>query len=146
MQFGVHVVTIERLVRRLREPIRDADRSRSRRQRVTSRRQYMAMRLAHLRNRHVTATITVISTVCNHNRHIHPKIVRNRFREVYVWHVFFAFVYLSLVHVARIVWIVCVGLLRDDLQRDMVTVFIFTDDVSVHFFSSVRVTFDCRGY
>ena len=55
--FGVHVSTIERLVRRLRETGRDADRPRSGRPRVTSQRQDRAIRLAHLRNRHLTATV-----------------------------------------------------------------------------------------
>jgi hypothetical protein len=40
-----------------------------------------AIHLAHLRNRHVTATETALTTVGNHNRHIHPKTVRNRLRE-----------------------------------------------------------------
>jgi hypothetical protein len=30
---------------------------------------------------HVTATETALTTVGNHNRHIHPKTVRNRLRE-----------------------------------------------------------------
>jgi hypothetical protein len=48
--------------------------------------------LAHLRNRHVTVTETALTTVGNHNRHIHPKTVRNRLREfglrarrLYIW-------------------------------------------------------------
>ena len=77
--FGVHVSTIERLVRRLRETGRVADRPRS--GRVTSQRQDRAIRLAHLRNRHLTATETAVNTVGSHNRPIHPKIVRNRLRE-----------------------------------------------------------------
>jgi hypothetical protein len=40
-----------------------------------------AIHLAHLRNRHVTATETALTTVGNHNRHIHPKTVRNQLRE-----------------------------------------------------------------
>ena len=80
MQFGVNVSTIERLVRlvrRLRETGRVADRPR-----VTSLRQDRAIRLSHLHNRHVTATETASNTVGNHNRHNHPKTVRNRLREV----------------------------------------------------------------
>ena len=50
--FGVNISTIERLVRRLRETGHLADRPRSGRPRVTSRRQDRA----HLRNRHLTAT------------------------------------------------------------------------------------------
>ena len=79
--FGVQVSTIERLVRRLREKGRVADRPRSGRPRVTSQRQDRAIRLAHLRNRHLTATETAVNTVGSHNRRIHPKTVRNRLRE-----------------------------------------------------------------
>ena len=79
--FGVHVSTIERLFRRLRETGRVADRPRSGRLRVTSQRQDRAIRLAHLRNRHLTATETAVNTVGSHNRRIHPQIVRNRLRE-----------------------------------------------------------------
>jgi transposase len=77
LQFGVNVSTIERLVRRLRDTGRVADRPR-----VTMPRQDRAIRLAHLRNCHVTATETALTTVDNHNRHIHQKAVRNRLREI----------------------------------------------------------------
>ena len=73
--------TIERLVRRLRETGRVADRPRSGRPRVTSQRQDRAIRLPHLRNRHLTATETAVNTVGSHNRRIHPKTVRNRLCE-----------------------------------------------------------------
>jgi transposase len=76
LQFGVNVSTIERPVRRLRDTGRVADHPR-----VTTPRQDRAIRLVHLRNRHVTATETASTTVGNHNRHIHPKTVRNRLRE-----------------------------------------------------------------
>ena len=66
--FGVNVSTIERLVRRLRETGHLADRPRSGRPRVTSRRQDRTIRLAHLRNRHLTATETALNTVGKHNR------------------------------------------------------------------------------
>ena len=79
--FDVHVSTTERLVRRLKETGRVADRPRSGRPRVTSQRQDRAIRLAHLRNRHLTATETAVNTVGSHNRRIHPKTVRNRLRE-----------------------------------------------------------------
>ena len=79
--FGVHASTIERLVRRLRETGRVADRPRSGRPRVTSQRQDRAIRLAQLRNRRLTATETAVNTVGSHNRRIHPKTVRNRLRE-----------------------------------------------------------------
>ena len=79
--FGVHVSTIERLVRRLRETGRVADRPRSGRPSVTSQRQDRAIRLAHLRNRHLTATEIAVNTVSSHNRRIHPETIRNRLRE-----------------------------------------------------------------
>jgi transposase len=81
LQFGVNVSTVERLVRRLRDTGRVADRSRLGRPRVTTPCQDRAIRLNHLRNRHVTATETALTTVGNHNRHIHPKTVRNLLRE-----------------------------------------------------------------
>ena len=77
--FGVHVSTIERLVQRLRETGRVADRPRSGHPRVTSQRLDRAIRLAHLHNRHLTET--AVNTVGSHNRRIHPKTVRNRLRE-----------------------------------------------------------------
>ena len=40
-----------------------------------------AIHLAHLRNRHVTATEINLTTIGNHYRHIHPKTVRNRLHE-----------------------------------------------------------------
>ena len=48
---------------------------------MTSQRQDRAIRLAHLRNRHLTAKKTAVNTVGSHNRRIHPKTVRNRLRE-----------------------------------------------------------------
>ena len=80
--FGVNVSTIERLVRRLRETGHLADRPRSGRPRVTSRRQDRTIRLAHLRNRHLTATETALNTVGTHNRQISPKSVGSRLREI----------------------------------------------------------------
>ena len=80
--FGVNVSTIERLVRRLRETGHSADRPRSGRPRVTSRRQDRTIRLAHLRNRHLTATETALNTVGTHNRQISPKTVGSRLREI----------------------------------------------------------------
>jgi transposase len=58
LQFGVNVSTVERLVRRLRNTRRVADRPRRGRPRITTPRQDRAICLAHLRNRHVTATET----------------------------------------------------------------------------------------
>ena len=80
MQFGVNVSAIERLVGRLRETGRLADRPRTGCPRVTTR-QDRVIRLAHLRNKYVTATETANKTIGNYNRHIHPKTVRNRLRE-----------------------------------------------------------------
>ena len=80
--FGVNVSTIEHLVRRLRETGHLADRPRSGRPRVTSRRQDRTFRLAHLRNRHLTATETALNTVGTHNRQISPKTVGSRLREI----------------------------------------------------------------
>ena len=80
--FGVNISTIERLVRRLRETGHLADRPRSGRPRVTSRRQDRTIRLAHLRNRHLTATETALNTVGTHNRQISPKTVGSRLREI----------------------------------------------------------------
>ena len=79
--FGVNVSTIERLVRRLRETGHLADRPRSARPRVTSRHQDRTIRLAHLRNRHLTATETALNTVGTHNRQISPKTVGSRLRK-----------------------------------------------------------------
>ena len=57
-----------------------ADRPRSGRPRVTSRRQDRTIRLAHLRN-HLTATETALNTVGTHNQQISPKTVGSRLRE-----------------------------------------------------------------
>ena len=80
--FGVNVSTIERLVRRLRETGHLADRPRSGRPCVTSRRRDRTIRLAHSRNRHLTATETALNTVGTHNRQISPKTVGSRLREI----------------------------------------------------------------
>ena len=76
----MNVSTIERLVRRLRDTGRVADRPRE-----TTPRQDRDIRLAHLRNRHVIATETALSTVGNHNRHIHVYIRRGeRFADAFI--------------------------------------------------------------
>ena len=80
--FGVNVSTIERLVRCLRETGHLADRPRSGCPRVKSRRQDRTIRLAHLRNRHLTATETALNTVGTHNRQISPKTVGSRLCEI----------------------------------------------------------------
>ena len=48
---------------------------------MTSQGQDRAIRLAHLRNHHLTATETAVKTVGSHNRRIHSKTVWNRLRE-----------------------------------------------------------------
>ena len=68
--FGVNVCTIERLVRRLRETGRLADRPRSGRPRVTSRRQDRYIVVSHMRNRRLTAVESVLNTQGNHGRPI----------------------------------------------------------------------------
>ena len=98
--FGVHVFTIERLVRRLRETGRVADRPQSGRPRVTSQRQDRAIRLAHLRNRHLTSTETAVNTVGSHNRRIHPKTASLVYEPIVLTSVCH-----SIGHVARVVWL-----------------------------------------
>ena len=49
---------------------------------MTSRRQDRTIRLAHLRNRHLTATETALNTVGMHNRQISPKTVGSRLSEI----------------------------------------------------------------
>ena len=78
---GVYVSTIERLVGRLRETGRLADRLLSECSRVTSRHPDRAIRLAHVRNCHLTATETTLNTVSTRNRNISKKTVRNRLCE-----------------------------------------------------------------
>lgn len=80
-QFRVHKSTISRLVSRLNATGRVDDQPRSGRPRVTSRRQDRVLRLAHLRNRRLTAAETARNTIGNHNRRIHPQTVINRLRE-----------------------------------------------------------------
>ena len=62
----MHFSNIERLVRRLRETGRVADRPQSGRPRVTSQRQDRAIRIAHLRNRHLTALNNIAGRVGEH--------------------------------------------------------------------------------
>ena len=49
---------------------------------MTSRCQDRKIRLAHLRNCHLTATETALNTVGTHNRQISPKTVGSRLREI----------------------------------------------------------------
>ena len=77
LQFGVNVSTRERLT----DTGRVADRPRRGHPRVTTPRQDRTIHLAYLHIRHVTATEIALTAVCNHNRHIHSKTVRNRLRE-----------------------------------------------------------------
>ena len=80
--FGVNVSTIERLVRRLRETGRLADRPRSGRPRVTSRRQDRYIVVSHVRNRRLTAVESALIVRGNHGHPISLKTVRNQSREV----------------------------------------------------------------
>jgi transposase len=116
LQFGVNVSVIERLVRRLRDTGRVADRPQWGRLRVMTPRQDRAIRLAHLRNRHVTATETALTTVGNHNCHIHPKTVRNRLHEFGLQLVDLILVLFSLVHVARVIWLGWRHMVPDNFQ------------------------------
>ena len=45
-------------------------------------RQHRTIRLAHLRNRHLTATETALNTVGTHNQQISPQTVGSRLREI----------------------------------------------------------------
>ena len=104
--FGEHVSTIERLVRRLRETGRVADRLRSGRPRVTSQRQDRDIRLDHLRNRHLTVTETAVNTVGSHNRRIHPKTIRNWLRNLVYEPVVLTSVYHSIAcRARRMAWV-----------------------------------------
>ena len=49
---------------------------------MTSRRRDRTIRLAHLRNRHLTATETALNTVGTHNRQISPTSVGSRLRKI----------------------------------------------------------------
>ena len=73
VQFGVNVRSIQPLVIRLRVTGRVADRPRFGRPRVTSRREDRTIRLAHLRDCHLTATETARNTIGTHNHPIHAK-------------------------------------------------------------------------
>ena len=65
---SVNVSTIERLVRRLRETWRLADRPRSGRPRVTSRHQDRYIVVSHMRNRRLTAVECALNIRGNHGR------------------------------------------------------------------------------
>jgi hypothetical protein len=84
--------------------------------RVMTPRQDRAIRLAHLRNRHVTATETALTTVGNHNCHIHPKTVRNRLHEFGLQLVDLILVLFSLVHVAHVIWLGWRHMVPDNFQ------------------------------
>ena len=96
--FGVNVSTIERLVRRLREIGYLADRPRSGRPRVTSRRQDRTIRTF------LTATETALNTVGTHNLQISPKTVGSRLREIDLRALVHTLVCLWPRHVGCVVW------------------------------------------
>jgi hypothetical protein len=77
--------------------------------RVMTPRQDRTIHLAHLQNRHVTATETTLTKVGNHNCHIHPKAVRNRLCDL-------TLVFLSLVHVAHVIWLGWQHMVPDNFQ------------------------------
>ena len=80
--FDVNVSTIERLVRRLRETWRLADRPRSGRPRVTSH-QDRHIVVSHMPNdRRLTAIECALNIRGNHGRPINSKTARNRLREL----------------------------------------------------------------
>ena len=112
--FGVNVSTIERLVRRLRETGHLADRPRSGRPRVTSRRQDRTIRLAHLRNRHLTATETALNTVGTHNRQISPNVGGSGDE-------FFLRTSLSSLSIAQMVDVVCTDVAENDLPTPVLS-------------------------
>ena len=109
LQFGVNFSTIECLVRCPRDTGRVADRPQRGRLRVTTPHQDRTIHLAHLQNRHVTATETTLTKVGNHNCHIHPKAVRNRLCDL-------TLVFLSLVHVAHVIWLGWQHMVPDNFQ------------------------------
>ena len=69
-QFGVHELTISRLVQRLRATGRLTDRPRSGSLRVTTQRQDRRIRLVYLRNRLRTATETAREVIGTHGRRV----------------------------------------------------------------------------
>lgn len=79
-RLGVAQSTVFRLKQRLQTTGSVADRPRSGRPRETTLRQDRAIRLAHLRNRFLTAAETASTTPGRHNNRIHPGTVRNRLR------------------------------------------------------------------
>ena len=91
-------------VRRLRERGGVAERSRSGRPSVTLRHQNMDFRLLRLRNRHLTAIQTALTTVGTCNRPVHRRIVRNPLGEAGIRHAVFMSVHLWIRHVACVVW------------------------------------------
>ena len=80
--FGVNFSTIKLLVRRLLETGRLADRPRSGRPRVTSRRQDRYIVVSHMRNRRLTAVECALNIRGIHGRPINSKTVKNRLREL----------------------------------------------------------------
>jgi hypothetical protein len=147
LQFGVNVFTIERLVRRLRDTGRVADRLWRGRSRVTTSRQDRTFHLAHLRNRHVTATETALTTVGNHNRHIHPKTVRNRLREfgLRARRLYIGFLLTRARRARRMAWLAAHGP-RQFPMRQWRLVF-FTDESRFTLFrpDGRRRVYRCRG-
>ena len=78
--FGVSRLTIVRLMSRVRATGATADRPRSGRPKVTTLHQDRQMRLIHLRNRFLPATVTANRIPGRHNPRISAQTVRNRLR------------------------------------------------------------------
>ena len=78
---GVHVSTISRLWSRYDETGSTVDRPRAPRPRVTTPQQDRHIRLQHLRNRFLPATVTAAQTRGRHQNRISDQTVRNRLRE-----------------------------------------------------------------
>lgn len=80
-RFGVSRLTISRLMSRLMATGSTNDRPRSGRPRETTARQDRQIRLGHLRNRFIPATVTANRIVGRRNYRISAQTVRNRLRE-----------------------------------------------------------------
>lgn len=78
---GVHVSTISRLWNRYNETGHTEDRPRAPRSRVTTPQQDRHIRLQHLRNRFLPATVTAAQTRGRRQDRISDQTVRNRLRE-----------------------------------------------------------------
>lgn len=83
-RFNVHECTVCRLHTRFRQTHVVSDRPRSGRPRVTTAEQDRHIRLTHLRNRQLPATLTAEQTPGTHNNRISDQTVRRRLREAHL--------------------------------------------------------------